>query len=261
MSPALQVFRYGFLQNLRSRALVVFGLFFFVTSWLMLELQDDPARAVAALLQLVILLLPLVGFIYGAIYVYNARDFIELLLVQPVARGAVYLGHYLGFTLPLALVYVIAAALPFTWNPAGEDLGVLVLLLVSGVFLILITAAIAFWIALAFDDRVKGLGVVLFVWLALAFVYDGVLLALSLFFQEYPLEVPLLVASVLNPLDLTRITVLLRLDVAALMGPTGAVFQKSLGTFRGTLVAIVALSLWVELPFWLGLRNFRRKDF
>lgn len=261
MKQALQVFRYGFLQNLRSRTLVVFGLFFLVTAWIMLELQDDPARAVASLLQLVVLLLPLVGFVYGAIYVYNARDFIELLLVQPVARRAVYVGHYLGFTLPLALVYVLAVGLPFALSGAREELGVLALLLVAGVFLLLITTAVAYWVALAFDDRVKGLGAILFVWLGLAFVYDGVLLALSLVFQEYPLEVPLLVASVLNPLDLARITVLLRLDVAALMGPTGAVFQQNLGTLRGSIVAVAALALWVEVPFWLGLRNFRKKDF
>jgi Cu-processing system permease protein len=261
MKAALQVLRYGFIQNVRSRALLAFGAFFFVTSWIMLELQNDPARAVAALLQLVILFVPLVGFVYGAIYVYNSREFMEMLIVQPVARKSVYIGHYFGLTAPIALIFVLAAGLPFLWSAKGEQGGVLLLLLFVGVFLLLITAAIAYWIALTFDDRVKGLGVVLFVWLGLAFLYDGLLLAVSLVLEGYPMEVPLLIGAILNPLDLSRITVLLRLDVAALMGPTGAIFQKNLGTARGTLLAMVALLLWVALPFWLGLRRFRRKDF
>lgn len=261
MRAALQVLRFGFLQNMRSRALLVFGGFFFVSTWIMLELQQDTTRAVAGLLQLMVLFVPLVGFIYGAVYVYNSREFIELLLVQPAARRTVYAGHFLGFTLPLAATFLLSAGLPFAWHGAGPDDSVLILLLVVGVLLLFITAALAYWIALAFDDRIKGLGVVLFVWLGFAFLYDGILLMMALLLEGYPLETPLLIAAVLNPLDLSRIAVLLRLDVAAFMGPTGAMFQKNLGTMHGTLGAFAALGAWVVIPLWFGLRKFNRKDF
>ncbi len=38
--------------------------------------------------------------------------------------------------------------------------------------------------------------------------------------------------SALNPIDLSRILILLQLDVSAMMGYTGAVFKDFFGTYR-----------------------------
>lgn len=54
---------------------------------------------------------------------------------------------------------------------------------------------------------------------------------------------------------------LMRFDVAALMGYTGAVFQQFFGRPVGALCAGTALLAWVAVPFAAGLRSFRRKDF
>ena len=53
---------------------------------------------------------------------------------------------------------------------------------------------------------------------------------------------------------------LLRFDNAALMGYTGAVFERFFGGSAGLVVAALALLGWVALPFGAGLRRFRRKD-
>jgi Cu-processing system permease protein len=54
---------------------------------------------------------------------------------------------------------------------------------------------------------------------------------LFLQFSDYPIEKMVVALSVLSPVDLSRIMILLlRLDVSAMMGMTGAVFQKSFGT-------------------------------
>jgi Cu-processing system permease protein len=54
---------------------------------------------------------------------------------------------------------------------------------------------------------------------------------------------------------------LLRLDVAALMGYTGAVFQRFFAGTSGIALASAALAGWVVIPLALGARTFRRKDF
>ena len=64
-----------------------------------------------------------------------------------------------------------------------------------------------------------------------------------------------------NPVDLARVLMLLRFDVPALMGYTGAVFERFFGGAGGTLAAISALVLWTVGPLLLGARSFRRKDF
>ena len=71
----------------------------------------------------------------------------------------------------------------------------------------------------------------------------------------------LLALVFLNPIDLGRITILLQLDIAALMGYTGAVFQKTFGTDRGLAMTVVAMLAYATVPLLFGLRTFRRKDF
>ena len=64
-----------------------------------------------------------------------------------------------------------------------------------------------------------------------------------------------------NPIDIARVSLLLRFDGAAMMGYTGAVFLEFFGKGYGMALTAAALSLWVLLPLVLGLRAFERKDF
>ena len=59
------------------------------------------------------------------------------------------------------------------------------------------------------EDRVRGLVVAILVWLVFSVIYDAVVLLLANRFSEYPLEEPLLVLTVLNPVDLARVLLLL----------------------------------------------------
>ena len=79
-------------------------------------------------------------------------------------------------------------------------------------------------------------------------------------FSDYPLEIPLIISSVLNPLDLGRVMVMLKFDLAALMGYTGAIFEKFFGETIGVVISLFMLSLWVILPFVYGLKIFKSKN-
>jgi Cu-processing system permease protein len=80
-------------------------------------------------------------------------------------------------------------------------------------------------------------------------------------FEDYPLDNLSLVGTMLNPIDLSRTLILLKLDISALLGYTGAVFQKFFGTGFGLLTSILALSLWVALPLFNIYRKSKKKDF
>jgi Cu-processing system permease protein len=115
--------------------------------------------------------------------------------------------------------------------------------------------------ALWFEDRTSGLGVAIVSWLALTVLYDGlVLLAVSLF-QEYPLEEPLIGAMIVNPVDLGRVLLLIQLDMGALAGYTGAVFERFFGTIHGSLWSGAALAAWAIVPFLAAMRRFAHRDF
>ena len=107
----------------------------------------------------------------------------------------------------------------------------------------------------------KGIGVAIGLWLACTVLYDGLVMLGLMTFADYPLERPALGLMIANPIDLARVLILMRLDVSALMGYTGAVFEKFFGSAGGTLLASLALVLWTGVPLLLGARRFQRKDF
>jgi Cu-processing system permease protein len=64
----------------------------------------------------------------------------------------------------------------------------------------------------------------------------------------------------LNPVDLGRILILLKMDVSAMMGYTGAIFKIFFGTATGMTITSAVLFAWISLPLLLSLRQFDRKD-
>lgn len=260
---ALRVVQYELRNALRSRWLVGYALFFFLVTDALLRFGDGGAKALLSLMSVVLFVLPLVAIVFGTMYLYDAREFTELLLAQPVGRKSLFAGLYVGLAAPLSLALVVGVGLPFVLHGLADpsQRGTIGALLGAGVALTCVFTAVAFLIALRSDDKVKGLGVAVGLWLLFSLLYDGLVLLLAMIFADYPLERPLLGLMLANPVDLARVFLLLRLDVAALMGYTGAVFQQFFGSATGAAVAATALALWVAVPVALGVRAFERKDF
>jgi Cu-processing system permease protein len=130
-----------------------------------------------------------------------------------------------------------------------------------GIFLTFIFTGLSFYIALINENRLKGFGMAILFWLFMVFIYDGVFLVLLLFLQSYPIEKLAIFLSLLNPVDLSRILIMLELDISALMGYTGAVFNKFFGTTAGMLISISALFVWTLTPVFLIIKKSSKKDF
>ena len=251
---------------LRSRWLAGYALFFVLaTDGLLRFGSSDPSRALLSLANVVLFVVPLVGLVFGTTWLHDAREFTELLLAQPVRRGQLFAGLSLGLGLPLAAAFAVGIALPFAWHGFGEQpeaaRTTLAVLVGCGAGLTAIFVALAFLIATRADDKVRALGTAVGVWLVLALVYDGLVLVLVAMLADWPLERPLLGLMLANPIDVTRVLLLLRFDAGAVMGYTGAVFARVFQGPAGLVVAGTALVAWAAVPAALGLRAFRRKDF
>lgn len=258
---AVRVARYQVRNALRSRWLLAYAGFFAVVTDALVRFGGGDARAMLSLVSVTLLVVPLASLVCGTTYLYDARDFTEMLLAQPVARGQLFAGLYAGLAGPLALAFVAGAGLPFLVHGVPEgQLATLATLLACGAALTLAFVALAFLVALRADDRVRGLGAAIGIWLALALLYDGAVLLLVAMLADYPLERPLVGLMLANPVDLARVLLLLQLDAAALMGYTGAVFARFFGG-AGTLAAVAMLVAWIAVPVALGARAFRRRDF
>ncbi|MGE0439934.1 MAG: ABC transporter permease subunit [Gemmatimonadales bacterium] len=248
---------------IRSRWIVGYTVLLLVATVLLLRFGGSGTRALLSLVNLVLLLLPLVSVVFGTLYVYNAREFVELLLAQPIGRGSIYLGLFGGLSLPLIAALVLGVGGPLAVQAVAEPAiaGPLVMLLAIGSLLTLVFSAFALAVAVFFEERSRGFGAALLVWLACTVIYDGVVLLVLTTFRDYPLERAALALSFLNPVDLGRIVLLLTFDVSALMGVTGTVFARFFGTGGGILAALGMLVLCAAVPLAVGYRRFRRKDF
>ena len=263
MNTTTKIVRYELRDVLRSRALIVYALFFFGLTDVLLRFGGGGARAALSLMNVVLLLIPLVAIVFGTIYLYNAREFTELLLAQPVHRRQLFAGQYLGLALSLSAAFVtgLGSALALHAGDDVDHLATLVVVAASGILLTLIFTAFATLIVARVDDKVKGIGIAIGLWLAGTVLYDGLVMLGLMVFADYPLERPALAAMIANPIDLARVLILMRLDVSALMGYTGAVFERFVGGTLGLVVAGVALFTWAAVPALVGARLFCRKDF
>jgi Cu-processing system permease protein len=262
MNTMMKVLKYQARDAIRSRWLIAYALFFLVVVDALLRFSGDPVKAQLSLVSIVLFVVPLIAIVFGTVYLYNAREFVELILAQPVDRRQTYCGLYLGLTLPLIVAFVVGLSVPFVLNGLDASAwGRLAALIVAGVVLTCVFTAIATSIAVKCEDRLRGLGAAIGVWLLVTIVYDGFVLLVLAVLSDYPLERVTLGLMMANPIDIARVGLLLRVDGAAMMGYTGAVFLKFFSGSSGMVVATLALAAWIIAPIAFGVRVFQRKDF
>ncbi|MFT7605700.1 MAG: Cu-processing system permease protein [Saprospiraceae bacterium] len=258
-----KIFKYSFFDLMRSRWTIVYAIFYFLLTLSLLWLSTDVSKVVISLMNVILVLVPLIATMFGVMYYYNSREFIELLLAQPIRRTSIFWGQYLGVSVSMALSLLIGVGIPFVFYGIFNSSSIFdfFTLIIVGVFLSFIFSGFAFFIALKNENRIKGFGLAILTWLFFAVIYDGLFLLLLAVFSDYPLENFAVGASMFNPIDLSRILILLKLDISALMGYTGAVFQQFLGNKTGLLLSFGVLLFWIFLPVW-GIRWVAvRKDF
>ncbi len=259
----LKILKYSFYDLMRSRWSYVYFLFYLLLGFVLLFLNNSVSKAVITLMNVIIILVPLIGTIFGVMYYYNSKEFTGLLLAQPIKRSSIFLGQYLGVALSLSMSLIIGLGLPFIFYGIfrSDAIWDFSLLLITGTFLTLIFTALSFNIALSNENRIKGFGYAILLWLFMAVIYDGIFLISLMIFEDYPLDTFSLTATMFNPIDLSRVLILLKLDISALMGYTGALFQKFFGTNFGMFLSLGVLILWVVIPAWFIERKANRKDF
>jgi len=252
-----KIIKYVVLDILRNRIVLAYTLFLLVISLSVFNLEDNAAKGLLSLLNIILIIVPLISIIFSTIYVYNSTEFIELLVSQPVKRTGLLLSIFTGLAVSLLLAFLVGAGLPiliYSASAAGF------MMIAIGLALTLVFVSLAVLASVITRDKAKGIGVSILLWFYFALIYDGIILFILFQFSDYPMEKVTIGFSSLNPIDLGRIMILLKLDIAAMMGYTGAVFKDFFGGFWGILYALLVMLLWVLIPVWLTVRKFNRKD-
>ncbi|MBL7896776.1 MAG: ABC transporter permease subunit [Bacteroidia bacterium] len=252
-----KVIKYVIIDILRSKIVLAYTLLLLIISFSVFSLEGNSTKGLLSLLNLILFIVPLVSIIFSTIYIYNSAEFIELLVSQPLKRKNIWSSLFSGLSVSLSLAFLVGTGLPIMFYEPSATGYVMVLV---GCFLSVIFVGIAMLASVINRDKAKGIGAAILIWLYFALIFDGLVLFLLFQLSDYPLEKPMMIISGLNPIDLSRITVLLRLDESALMGYTGAVFKDFFGTNIGFITTLISLIIWILIPFAISLRRFKHKD-
>lgn len=245
------------LDILKSKIVLAYTFILAILSWSSFALEDNSAKGILTILNVILFTVPLVSILFATIYLYNSSEFIELLLSQPIKRRKIWISLFLGLSFSMILAFFVGAGIPLLLN-SPDSIGVMMLL--NGCLITVIFTALAFLSSIITRDKAKGIGIAIMTWLFFALLFDGLVLFLLFQFQDYPIENAMVGITAFSPIDLARIQILLHLDVSAMMGYTGAIFKDFFGTSTGLIVSFLLLSLWVIIPFFISLRKFNKKD-
>jgi len=252
-----KIIKYVILDLLRNRIVIAYTFILLVIALSIFNLEDNSAKGLVSLLNIILIIVPLISIIFSTIYTYNSSEFIELLVSQPLKRSIIWLSVFCGLAGSLSLSFIIGIGIPILiYQPGATGFTMLAI----GIALSVIFVAIALLAAVSTRDKAKGIGLSILLWLYFSLIYDGLVLFVLFQFSEYPMERPVVALSFLNPIDLARILVLIKMDVSALMGYTGAVFRNFFGTGAGMALTGAMLLCWIIIPVLLSLRIFKRKD-
>ncbi len=252
-----KVIKHVILDILRNKIVVAYTIFLFVFSMGLFLMEDSPEKSMASILTVNLIAIPLISMVFSAIYIYNSAEFIEFLAAQPIKRKTLWISIFSGLSLSLVLAFLLGCGIPiliFSNTATGWTM------LLMGTLLSIIFVAIALLACVYTKDKARGIGTSILLWFYFTVVFDGIVLFLLFQLMDYPLENILVGFSILNPIDLARILILLKMDISALMGASSAVFKLIFGGSLGMLIATFVMLLWIAVPLFLSLNKFYRKD-
>lgn len=221
-------------------------------------------RTTASLLNLCLSLVPLIALLLGSVGFSGDREtgVLELFLAQPVGRGQLLAGRFLGALSAIGLAtllgFGIAGSLIGLATGAGGGLQYLaflgIALALAGVYLSIGTA-----IAVVVPNRIQGVAAALGVWFASVVLFDLVLIAAG---ATVGAGAQTLAAAVLlNPVEVARILALLLLDPTLdVLGPVGGFLVARLGSAGAAGLLLASLAAWTVGPLVLALALFETRD-
>ena len=242
---------------LKNKIVLVYTLILAILSWSSFGMEDNTAKGMLTVLNVILFTVPLVSILFATIYIYNSAEFIELLVSQPIKRSKIWISLFISLALSLIISFLIGSGIPLLINAPNLN-GIMMLLI--GVLITAIFVSLAFLSAIFNRDKARGIGASIVIWLFFALIFDGLILFLLFQFSDFPIEKPMIFVTSLSPIDLARIQMLLHLDASAMMGYTGALFKEYFGNGIGIIISLLLLVLWVIIPFILSLKKFKTKD-
>jgi Cu-processing system permease protein len=272
-SAVLRIARHEFTLHSRNRWVVSFAILF---AGLALAIAyfgmitsgytgfQDFVRTSASLINLGGFLLPLFALLLGVFSFLTHREYLEVLATQPVSRGAILLGKYLGLLVSVLAAAALGFGLPgvvISLAIGVGGAGTYLLVVLFSCLLAAIFTGLSMVIALLSGRRPIALGVAISVWIFFELVYGLLMLATTLYLPPTLIKTVLLMGLAGNPVDVVRVLCLLQVGGPHLFGPAGATLIKLTGSATTTTaIGLAIVAAWIVVPLIIAIRVFQRQD-
>ena len=107
-----KIIKYVIIDILRNKIMLAYTAFLLLISFSIFNLEDNSAKGLLSLLNIILIVVPLVSILFAAIYVYNSAEFLELLVSQPLKRKTIWLSIFCGVASSLALAFFVGSGIP-----------------------------------------------------------------------------------------------------------------------------------------------------
>ena len=224
--------------------------------------RGEFGRTAAALVNVVVLVVPLFGLLAGAGLIAGDRErgMLGYFLAQPISAGELFWGKYLGTAAALLAALAVGfgvAALALASGGALEVDALIVLILFAGL-LLLASLSIGVLISTLARRSALAAGIAVFAWVLLLFLGDLGLMA-TVVATRLDLRV-VIAAALLNPAEVFKVASVNEIGASLdALGPAGIYLVDNLGDGLGPML-VGLLLLWIVLPLSGAMWLFRRAD-
>lgn len=256
-------------ESSKNRWFVLYTICFVVLALLLLFLassKDEIAgfsgfgRTAASLINLVLLFVPIISLVTGAISISNERESgtLSYLLSHPVTKTEVFLGKFIGLLLSIWISISLGFGLSgiiIALKGSVENISKYLITALLSVLLAASLLSLGFLISVISKKTAKAIGIAVFLWLVFLIFGDlgimGTIVAMNLDISQ------IFILALLNPAEIFKIAAVLNISPRfEVLGPIGIYALKSFG-YSGTFYLLFSmLVLWIAIPLGLGFLVF-----
>src|SRR4051794_14767048 len=102
-----KLLKYVVIDIVQSKIVLIYTFLLLIISLSVFNLENNAAKGLLSLLNIILILVPLICIIFSTIYIYNSSEFIELLVSQPLKRRTIWFSIFAGLSSSLSFAFFI----------------------------------------------------------------------------------------------------------------------------------------------------------
>jgi Cu-processing system permease protein len=220
-------------------------------------------RTVASLINLVVVIVPLMGLLLGAISISGERERGSLigLLAQPITPVELLVGKFLGMMVSLTAAILVGYGLSgivIAWYGGLAKISSYFALVTLTLLIGCVHLSIGFCISIASPKSTMALSLAIILWLGIVFVSDLGLIGMTLVLRLSPQI--LLFLTLINPAQLFKLASIEAIQGSLeILGAAGIYAEEIFGSWLST-VLIFFLIIWILIPMGISIVMFRERN-